>query len=162
MPRGRQKKDQTQVLDDQTQVRSLPQKNQQIVNVEVKDVVDLSELPLETIEDYQNYAVEARKQRRPIRFIPHDMYPMQRVKFRRVDNQKGSPAKIRFRSGKHLLDYKAEIADGEVLDLPIPVIEYINSRQVDRYKQVKHSDGTSDTVYSHSDPRFSCQPHYEG
>ncbi|MEN8236135.1 MAG: hypothetical protein ABFQ95_01080 [Pseudomonadota bacterium] len=162
MPRGRPKKDQTQVLEDPIQVHGEPIPDKQIVSVEVKEAIDLRTLPLETIDDYKKYANEARNQKRPIRFIPSEMYPSQKIKFRRVDNQKGSDAKIRFRSGKYLIDFKREIKDSEVLELPIPVIDYINSRQVDKYKQVKYPDGSSETVYSHSEPRFSCQPVYEG
>lgn len=146
---------------DPTQVKGQPKTEQQIVKVEVQETTDLTTIPLETIDDYKAYAVEARKQKRPIKFIPPELYPQQKIKFRRVDNQKGNNAKIRFRSGKYLLDIKKEIKDGEVLDLPIPVIEYINSRQVDKYKQVKYPDGTYETVYSHSEPRFTCQPEYE-
>lgn len=133
-----------------------------IVNVEVRDQIDLSTLPLETVDDYRNYNTEARKQKKPIKFCPPELYPMQKVKFRRVDNQKGSTTKIRFRSGKYLLDFKEEIPDGAELYLPTPVIDYINTRQVDKFKQIKHPDGSFETVFSHSEPRFTCQPIYEG
>jgi hypothetical protein len=162
MPRP--KKSSTQAKRGRPKLERMDQPKQldkAIVNVQVEDVLDLSTLPLNTVEDYRKYNEEARKQKKPIKFCPNEFYPMEKIKFRRVDNQKGSSTKIRFRSGKYLIDFHAEIEDGAVVSLPRPVVEYLNTRQVDKYKQIKRPDGSSETVYSHSDPRFSCQPVYE-
>lgn len=126
--------------------------------------VDLASLPLETREDYFKYNEEARKQRKPIKFLPHDFFPKQRVRFVRMDNQTGNPLKLRFRSAEKLIDFNSErdleekmLMDSQEYDLPLPVIEHLNSRKVPRYKQVKYPDGTHETVLSHHEHRFSCQ-----
>lgn len=121
---------------------------------------NLEELPLNTIDDYYTYNALARKLRKPVKFIPHTLFYKQKIKFIRTDNQRSTPLKLRFRSGKYMIDFQKTLKPGEEYDLPIPVIEYLNGLKEAKYKQIKYPDGRAETVLDHYKHRFSCQAIY--
>lgn len=121
-----------------------------------KDAITLHEMPLETRDDYIAYNREARRLRLPTKMIPHHLFPHQKVKFVRRDGQK-SDVPVKMVSGKHFIDFHKKLKHGEVYELPEPVIEFLNNRAEPRYKELKRTDGSSQTVFDYWEPRFSCQ-----
>lgn len=119
--------------------------------------INLEDMPLETIDDYRAYNAEARRQKKQIKFIPLEMFPKTKVRFVRMDGQSGNPLHVRWRDAKTLIDFDRTLKDGEELELPNVVIDYLNNKKVPKYKQVKYPDGSAETVLSHHEHRFTCQ-----
>jgi hypothetical protein len=122
-----------------------------------KDKAEMRMLPLENRADYERYNFFARKFRLPVKFMPADMFEKRKVRFIRMDGQNGNELQARWRSAKHLIDVDRKLRDGEVYELPTIFIDYLNSRGIPQYKQVKHGDGRVENVFSHYNYRFSCQ-----
>jgi len=119
--------------------------------------IDLSKLKLENFEDYKNYNIEARKQKKPVKFMPLSMFPLVKTKIIRNDGQKNNPLHVRIRDAEMLLDYDEELPIHKEIEIPYVVVNWLNNRAKKRYKQVKYPDGSSETIFSHNEPRFSCQ-----
>jgi len=149
--RGRPKRS-----DAEAQNCESPKKEEKVIPIPL----DLEDMPLNSIEDYKAYNKMARKQRKPVKFVPHDLFPKQRVRFIRSDNQPSNPLKLRFRSGEYMIDFQKTLKPGEVYELPIPVIDYLNNLKEARYKQIKYPDGRAETVLDYHKHRFSCQAIY--
>lgn len=146
--RGRPKRS-----DAEVQNCEAPKKEEKVIPLPL----DLEDMPLTSIEDYKAYNKMARKLRKPVKFVPHNFFPKQKVRFIRSDNQRNNPLKLRFRSGEYMLDFQQTLKPGEVYDLPIPVIDYLNNLKEARYKQIKYPDGRAETVLDYHKHRFSCQ-----
>jgi len=119
--------------------------------------VNLEDMPLEKPDDYRAYNEEARRQKKQVKFIPDDMFPKTKVRFVRMDGQAGNPLHVRWRDAKTLIDFDRTLKDGEEVELPNVVIDYLNNKKIPKYKQVKYPDGSAETVLSHYDHRFTCQ-----
>jgi hypothetical protein len=119
--------------------------------------IALEDMPLNTIEDYHAYNKEAKKRKKPVKFIPLSLFPHRKVRFVRMDGQSGNSCHVKFVSGAHYINFDMELQDSVEYELPEPVIEYLNSRKTPKYKQQKFPDGTSTVVWSHDKHRFACQ-----
>lgn len=119
--------------------------------------IDLHSLPLKTLDDYKYYNKIARKQKKPMKCAPVSFFPKMKVKFIRRDGQQGNPLKVRRRDAVELIDFKETLMDNAIYELPVPIINWLNSLGVKRYKEVKNSEGMPEMFFSHYDYRFSCQ-----
>lgn len=155
------------VMEKPVEERSVPvqepKKNSETAKQVVEELlkasqdIDLTKLPLKTVEDYQTYNHEARRQKKPVKFPPLTMFQYVKTKIIRNDGQKNNPLHVRIRDAELMLDYDKELPINQEIEIPYPVLSWINCRAKKCYKEVKYPDGTSETVYSHDEPRFSCQ-----
>lgn len=117
------------------------------------DLEELEKLPLNTFEDYAAYNKKARSLGIPVKVPPLELHKYVKCKITRLDNQGGNVLRIRKRDA--LIDFDATIQPGVTVELPERIIDFIESLVYPQYKQVTYPDGTSETVFSHNNPRFA-------
>ena len=117
---------------------------------------------LNTLEDYRKYNKEARANGWRLKFPPHELHEIQKVKVTRLDGQGRNHIKVRLVTMAHgmEIDYKGTIVPGEVYELPTPVIKHLERLAYPEYQQIKNPDGTSQTVETGKLPRFAVSNAY--
>lgn len=127
---------------------------------------DLDEMPLKTHEDYIRYNEAVRQRRRVLRkkdveymYAPLDLVKTCKVRLTRKKNR-GMPINI----NKRLLDKavwfqspKGGFKDGEEVELPECLLNWLNGLAVPVYKQEKYPDGSYSTVLDRMDEVYSAQ-----
>lgn len=131
----------------------------------------LEDIELNTYEDYLRYNDLVRKLRKKngmmskdrrhkhelsFKYAPLELVPKQRVKLTRRKDR-GLPINIDVRNLKEAVFYKAEHADGDVVELPDCVIKEISALSIPKYRQVKHQDGSGSTVLDYMESRFAVE-----
>jgi hypothetical protein len=119
--------------------------------------VDLSTMPLKTLEDYREYNREARKQGRPVRIPPSELHKQLKVKFQRFD-QPENVLKVRRRSAE--IDFTGQLKPGGIYTLPKPIVDFLNGLAEPIYAEVDVNDGGTtrkETKQVGERSRFSCQ-----
>lgn len=123
----------------------------------VEDIIDLQQLPLETIEDYKVYNDHARKLRMPVKVPPDSMHPQWEVKFQRFDQPENV---LKYRLCTAEIDTQGQLIPGKTYTLPKPVVLWLNDRNVPVFAQVDVNDGgptLKETRQVGERARFSCQ-----
>lgn len=123
----------------------------------IEDAIELSEMPLQTIEDYAEYNRAARRLRRPIKIPPSDLYKQVKVKFERFD-QPDNVLKFYVRNAE--IEMKGQLKPGCVYNLPLPVVKFLNKLATPIYAEVDVNDGSEtkkETKQVGEKSRFSCQ-----
>lgn len=115
---------------------------------------ELSKLPLKTMQDYNAYNEKARDLGVPIKPAPSSLHSHKKVKFLRRDGMT-HPVNLKFRNDK--IDFEKKVEHGKVYEIPTMVIKQYQKLGIPQYEQVKYPDGTSETRFSHKEPRFAFQ-----
>lgn len=125
---------------------------------------ELSDLPLETFEDYMEYNRKARQLnkklglcRYPIKQCPEELHPKERVIFNRRD-QPSNPQPVYL--SNEMIEFKKTLIPGKTYDLPRCVVDYLQSKGTSVWKWYTNPDGSKETRISHHEPRFSLRTVY--
>lgn len=125
---------------------------------EVKDIVDLHKMPLETLEDYAAYNEQARRLKMPVKIPPDHLHPQWEVKFQRFDQPENI---LKYRLCNAEIDTRGQLIPGKKYVLPMPVVHWLNSLAVPQYGMVDvHEEGSptiKETRQIGEKARFSCQ-----
>lgn len=142
--------------------RGRPRKSEMSQAILVKDqeFEDISKMPLETFADYKAYNDKARHLGMPVKVPPTYLHKHVKCKVTRLDGQDRNAIRIRKRN--HLIDFDETIMPGEDVELPETIVDFLHDLVYPQYKEVTHSDGTSETVFSHNLPRFAVQVKQRG
>lgn len=122
-----------------------------------QDAVDLSELPLNTLEDYRHYARQARKLGRPVKIPPGHLHKQVKFKFERFDQPENV---LKFIVVNENIDWRGELIPGQIYTLPEPVVTHLNNRSVPIYGEVPVNDGgptRTETKLIGERSRFNCK-----
>ena len=144
-------------------------KKKESMDVMLSEHVDMeiSQMPLESLSDYMAYNARARafnkKVRKvvfPIKQCPLELHPTQRVVFNRHDQPK-NPLNG-FMLSTDLIDFKQNLVPGKTYDLPLMVIEHLESKGVPVWEWFdlppKNGEkGEKETRISHYEPRFALR-----
>lgn len=123
----------------------------------IEDVIELSEMPLETIEDYAEYNKAARRLRRPIKIPPASLHKQVKIKFERFDQPENV---LKFYVRNQEIEMKGQLKPGCVYTLPLPVVKFLNKLATPVYAEVDVNDGSTtkkETKQVGEKSRFSCQ-----
>jgi len=124
----------------------------------------IDEMPLNSLEDYQAYNVEARKLnkklkicRYPLKQCPIELHPKQRVVFGRVD-QPSNFAPVYLSNSD--IEFRQKLYPGKQYDLPLCVIDFLAEKGTPVWKWFDNPDGSKETRISHKEPRFALRTLY--
>ena len=131
----------------------------------VPSALPIDEMPLNSLEDYMAYNVEARKLnkklkmcRYPIKQCPIELHPKERIVFGRVDQPTNyAPVYL----SNVLIEFKQKLYPGKTYDLPRCVIDFIASKGTAVWKWFDNPDGSKETRMSHKTPRFALRTVYQ-
>lgn len=122
-------------------------------------LVELADFKIECLEDFEIYNKGARILRRPIK-VPDESYHKKiKVRFNRFDQPENIlKAMVRNKD----IEWTGQLKPGCIYTLPVPVINFLNSRAVPIYAQVDVKNEGGDTLKETRQvgerARFSCQP----
>ncbi len=109
------------------------------------------------LEHFPIYNKWARKNKMPIKSPTEDFYDKYKVRFQRFD-QPDNVLKCRLRTNE--IDWRGQLKPGNMYDLPLPVIQWLNSLAEPIFAEVAVNDGSgtrSETRQVGERARFSCQ-----
>lgn len=110
-----------------------------------------------TREDYDVYNDWARRNNRPVRVPDGSFHKSVKIKFQRFD-QPTNVLKARVRNRD--IDWSGQLIPGELYDLPVPVVKWLNSISEPIYGEVSVTDGSmtkTETKQIGEKSKFSCQ-----
>lgn len=124
----------------------------------------IEEMPLNSLEDYVAYNIEARKLNRklkmcryPIKQCPEELHPKERVVFNRNDQPSNPlPAYV----SDHMIDFKKTLIPGKTYDLPRYIVEYLSKKGYPEWDWFVNPDGSKETRIARTKPRFSLRTVY--
>lgn len=129
------------------------------------DTNDINSMPLNTLQDYIKYNMEARKlnkklgiRRYPIKPCPEELHPKEKVVFNRND-QPNNPLPVYL--SNDMIDYKNTLYPGKTYELPRCVIEYLAKKGTPHWKWFTKADGSKETGIDSYAPRFALRTIYE-
>ena len=125
----------------------------QAVLVREETFEEIEKMPLETFEDYDAYNSKARKLGIPCKSPHVELHKHLRCKVTRLDGQANNAIRIRKRNNR--IDFDETIMPGQEVELPEMIVDFLGTLSYPQYKQLQHSDGTAETVFSHNMPRFA-------
>lgn len=119
--------------------------------------IDIDSFEIKTLADFDKYNKMARKLKRPVKVPDESYYKKIKVKFQRFDQPENVlKAWVRNKG----IEWRGQLKPGCVYDLPLPVVQFLNSRAVPIFAEVKVNDGSetkTETRQVGERSRFSCQ-----
>ena len=123
--------------------------------------VELHEMPLESLSDYQAYNEKARQLnkkaglcRYSVKQCPVELHPTQRIIFNRND-QPDNPQPVYV--SNELIEFKETLTPGKEYDLPICIVDHLYAKGTPIWKWYDNPDGSRETRVSHNIPRFALR-----
>ena len=134
------------------------------------EVVDIEDMPLNSLGDYVRYNKRARELnkklkilRYPIKQCPVELHPMERIMFARND-QPTNPLPVYISDEMIHFDRTAprdRLIPGQVYDLPRYVVDYLFKKGTPVWKWYDNPDGTRETRRESMTPRFALRTIYK-
>jgi hypothetical protein len=129
------------------------------------DLNDINTMPLNCLEDYVKYNIEARKLNKKLRIrryeikpCPIELHPKEKIVFNRND-QPNNPLPVYL--SNDMIDFKEMLYPGKTYELPRCVIEYLAKKGTPHWKWFTKADGTKETGIESYAPRFALRTIYE-
>jgi hypothetical protein len=121
----------------------------------------IDEMPLTSLREYKAYNERARKEnkrlgvlRYPIKQCPVELHPTQKIIFEPRDQPENAvPCFL----SNHLIHFHKMLYPGKEYDLPICVLNYMESKGKPVWNWVVNDDGTKETKITHTIPRFALR-----
>lgn len=138
--------------------------------VKKDEVVDIEDMPLNSLGDYMRYNKRARELnkklkilRYPIKQCPVELHPMERVVFTRND-QPNNPLPVFLSNDMIHFDRTArkdQLVPGQTYDLPRCIVTHLAEKGTPIWKWFDNPDGSRETRKSGVTPRFALRTIYK-
>ena len=138
--------------------------------VSAPEIVDIEDMPLNSLGDYMRYNKRARELnkklrilRYPIKQCPVDLHPMERIVFGRND-QPTNPLPVFISDDMIHFDRTSprdRLIPGQTYDLPRYVVNYLSQLGTPVWKWFDNPDGSKETRKASVTPRFALRTIYK-
>jgi hypothetical protein len=122
-----------------------------------EEAFDFDTFEIRTLEDFAIYNKHARKAKRPVKVPDESFHKKIKIKFQRFD-QPENVLKARVRNKD--IDWKGQLMPGNIYELPVPVVNFLNNLATPIFGEVDVNDGGTtkkETRQIGERSRFSCQ-----
>lgn len=159
MPRGKRKEGNVAVFE---QHKTLEEEIRARNKIEHEDI---STWPLENMRDYIKYNEKARELnhklgllRYPIKPCPAELHPQETVVLSWTDGRTGD---IPICKSDHMIDFDVKVTPGKIVKLPRYIVNYLQTKSVDKYERVKKDNGEEETIKTGEAPRITVRTIYD-